>query len=85
MTKYTFLSFLLLVLLSCGKNSDSSSNNVGYDDTDILPVDNEDYITYVAEQNLEEEPNANPIIHPEINYFFSGISNGMYVAKRTKN
>lgn len=48
-------------------------------------VDNEDYITYVAEQNLEEEPNANPIIHPEINYFFSGISNGMYVAKRTKN
>lgn len=44
MTKYTFLSFLLLVLLSCGKNSDSSSNNVGYDDTDILPVDNEDYV-----------------------------------------
>ncbi len=48
-------------------------------------VDNEDYITYVAEQNLELDKNVTPITHPEINYFFSELVNGKYVAKRTKN
>lgn len=48
-------------------------------------VDNEDFITYVAEQNLEEDSNATPIMHPEVDYFFSGIKNGMYIARRTRN
>lgn len=44
MTKYTFYSFLLLVLISCGKNGGgSSSNRVGYNDSSTLPIDGEEY------------------------------------------
>lgn len=35
--------------------------------------------TYVAEQNLEPDENAEPIDHPMVEHFFSRIKNGGYV------
>jgi len=48
-------------------------------------VDEADYMTYVAEQNLEPDPNyLDPINHPEINKFFSTQEKGTYVSKRLR-
>lgn len=35
--------------------------------------------TYVAEQNLMHDPSAEPISHPMLEHFFSGIEDGRYV------
>jgi len=35
--------------------------------------------TYVAEQNLQADPDGGKIIHPMIDSFFSGIKNGRYI------
>ncbi|MGR9107867.1 MAG: heat shock protein HspQ [Gammaproteobacteria bacterium] len=48
-------------------------------------VDNADHETYVAERNLESSENAEPIRHPCVALYFSGIKNGLYVPMLRKN
>jgi len=45
-------------------------------------VDGADHTTYVAERNLEQEPNGEPIHHPLVDELFLGFDNGAYVAQR---
>ena len=37
------------------------------------------YIAYVSEQNLLDDETQNPVSHPDIGSFFSGLENGRYV------
>ncbi|MGI9332722.1 MAG: heat shock protein HspQ [Gammaproteobacteria bacterium] len=37
------------------------------------------HMTYVAERNLEPDPSREPIEHPMLGQFFSGMANGRYV------
>ena len=46
-------------------------------------VDETDYITYVAEQNMLPETSGLPVKHPEIEKYFECLDNGVYVTKRT--
>lgn len=48
-------------------------------------VDGEDYATYVAERNLEEESNLQPIVHGELGQYFDHMENGYYVSKNRAN
>ncbi|MBS0358340.1 MAG: heat shock protein HspQ [Proteobacteria bacterium] len=48
-------------------------------------VDDTDYITYVAEQNLEEDEEKTPINHPDLYRFFEEVSEGIYRRKDKKN
>ncbi len=48
-------------------------------------VDNSTLITYVAEDNLEDEKDHHPIEHPDLNLFFSEMKNGFYVSKQAVN
>ncbi|GAB4223339.1 MAG: heat shock protein HspQ [Gammaproteobacteria bacterium] len=48
-------------------------------------VDDADFMTYVAEQNLEPDTNDEPINHPEVKKYFSAMKNGTYVSKRSAN
>ena len=48
-------------------------------------VDESDYITYVAEQNLELDISGTPIQHPDLNKYFSDIDAGIYHPKRLAN
>ncbi len=48
-------------------------------------VDNATYQTYVAEQNLEISKGSRPIFNPEIELYFSGIEDGVYVSLVRKN
>ena len=43
------------------------------------------HATYVAEQNLEPDNSAEPIIHPMLEQFFSNFDNGKYVRKEPAN
>lgn len=42
-------------------------------------VDKSNTITYVAEQNLEEEPSPQPIQHPLVVQYFNRFEEGCYV------
>ena len=48
-------------------------------------VDNAAYQTYVAERNLEISTVSGPIFNPEIEYYFSGIEDGIYRSLVRKN
>lgn len=48
-------------------------------------VDGSDHQTYVAERNLEADPSAAPISHPEIDHYFDGFAEGRYLPKRRGN
>ena len=48
-------------------------------------VDDADFMTYVAEQNLEPDASNEPINNPEINKFFSELKDGVYISKRASN
>ena len=48
-------------------------------------VHDTDYVTYVAEQNLEPDFSEAPINHPEINQYFGTMKNGMYYSRRPNN
>ncbi len=48
-------------------------------------VDDTDYMTYVAEQNLEVDPSNCPINHPELAKYFHGCKGGLYKTKRICN
>ena len=39
------------------------------------------YIAYVSEQNLISEQNPDPVSHPEIETFFEGLKNTLYIAR----
>ena len=39
------------------------------------------YIAYVSEQNLISEQNPDPVSHPEIETFFEGLKNNLYIAR----
>lgn len=43
------------------------------------------YRTYVAERNLEDDKTGEPVVHPELGYFFEEFENGVYVARRWTN
>jgi len=45
-------------------------------------VDNADYTTYVAEQNLELDIVEAPISHPDLQEYFLETKNGHYVSKK---
>ena len=44
-----------------------------------------EHSTYVAEQNLEVDPNRDPVDHPLIEHYFSDFENGHYVVKQKGN
>ena len=48
-------------------------------------VDNTDYTTYVAEQNLEDDHDVSPIHHPELERYFQTVKDGVYKTKQRKN
>ena len=48
-------------------------------------VDGADHQTYVAERNLESDPTAAPMNHPEIDQYFDGFAKGRYLPKRRGN
>ena len=48
-------------------------------------VDNTDYTTYVAEQNLESDSNIGPVQHPELEKYFNQPTDGVYTLKQPKN
>ena len=39
------------------------------------------YIAYVSEQNLVSEINPDPISHPEIETFFEGLKDDLYISR----
>lgn len=39
-----------------------------------------DYTTYVAEQNLDADPDPEPVDHPMLDQFFSRFDNGHYIS-----
>ncbi|MDZ7751824.1 MAG: heat shock protein HspQ [Gammaproteobacteria bacterium] len=41
--------------------------------------------TYVAERNLELDEAGEPVVHPEIDRYFQGISDGVYVPRHALN
>ena len=48
-------------------------------------VHNKEHTTYVAEQNLELDSNAEPIEHPLLEHFFSSYENGKYIQRKSVN
>ncbi len=53
-----------------------------------LLAENEEgpYIAYVSEQNLLDDETRDPVSHPDIQAFFTGLENGRYVPHpRTAN
>jgi heat shock protein HspQ len=36
------------------------------------------YVAYVSEQNLLPDESGKPVVHPQVNEFFSGLSEGRY-------
>ena len=50
-----------------------------------LLVNNETYITYVAQQNLDIDLSDEPILHPMLDEIFDGIQNNLYVQRNYKN
>jgi heat shock protein HspQ len=47
-------------------------------------VDDTDYVTYVAEQNLILDKTHEPVTHPELMNYFQRLENGLYKLKQTK-
>ncbi len=43
--------------------------------------DQSTYVAYVSEQNLLTDDSGEPVSHPELEEYFSGIENGRYVIK----
>ena len=43
-----------------------------------LLVDGATHRTYVAERNIEAEPDAEPVSHPETEDYFTGFVDGVY-------
>ena len=41
------------------------------------------YVAYVSEQNLLVDDTGKPVAHPQIDEMFTGIKDGIYVAKRS--
>ena len=41
--------------------------------------------TYVAEQNLEPDLDGEPISHPELDLYFDGFRDGIYMTRRSMN
>jgi heat shock protein HspQ len=50
-----------------------------------LLVDNTELITYVAEQNLEEDRDPTPIEHPDVRKYFNNTDDGVYTLRRLQN
>ncbi len=48
-------------------------------------VDDSDLMTYVSEQNLEEDLSGDPINHPDLLRYFDGMEEGHYITKRQSN
>lgn len=48
-------------------------------------VDGSDVHTYVAEQNLEPDPQGDPIVHPHVDVIFEGLRDGEYVPRSKAN
>ena len=48
-------------------------------------VHNGTHTTYVAERNLEEDLEEDPIHHPLIKEFFDGFENSRYIIRRRAN
>lgn len=48
-------------------------------------VDGSAHSTYVAEQNLERDDSAEPIVHPMLAKYFSRFENGRYVREGRSN
>ena len=44
-----------------------------------------EHMTYVAERNLENDDEGEPIAHPLIELFFGGLRDGRYQAKQSMN
>ena len=40
------------------------------------------YIAYVSEQNLLPDNSGRPVAHPQVQEFFSGVKNGVYVPRQ---
>lgn len=41
------------------------------------------YVAYVSEQNLLWDETGDPVGHPQVDEFFSGVQNGRYVPNNT--
>lgn len=50
----------------------------------VLP-DRAQHTTYVAERNLENDPEPEPIDHPLVDSCFDGFADGRYTVTRTLN
>lgn len=66
--------------------SDLKNSPIKNDPWYQILVDEADFAAYVAEEQLEEDPNKNPISHPQLHQFFSGVDReGIYISKRSNN
>lgn len=41
--------------------------------------------TYVAERNLEPDSSGDPVVHPDLDTYFSGFIEGVYVLRQRGN
>ena len=41
--------------------------------------------TYVAERNLEPDDSGDPVRHPDLDLFFTGVRDGVYISHRMSN
>lgn len=48
-------------------------------------IDDTNYISYVAEQNLEKDNCSDPIHHPDLEKYFSELHDGKYTSKLALN
>ena len=48
-------------------------------------VHDADHQTYVAERNLEVEDPPEPVVHPELESYFEGFSDGVYAPRHAIN
>ena len=48
-------------------------------------VDDAVHATYVAERNLQDDPSDEPIRHPLVDEYFSGLRDGLYLNRQKTN
>jgi heat shock protein HspQ len=48
-------------------------------------IDGLEFWAYAAESSLENDVSADPVDHPELDYFFDDFSEGVYITTRTTN
>ncbi|MAG95570.1 MAG: heat shock protein HspQ [Alphaproteobacteria bacterium] len=48
-------------------------------------VDEAVHATYVAERNLQNDPSTEPIRHPLVDEYFSGLRDGLYLNRQKTN